>query len=294
MDIESLSTSPEQPWLSANGKRIPLTSPFNIGRSSKCRHVIASNKASREHTLLQYDDVERHWLLIDLDSTNGTYLNGQRIIRPVPLTDDDEICIGDEKLIFHEPEMAVLKDSDYTCVDPTQVAIASAPCWLLIADVKQSTQLVQQISQEEWCSRLRIWAGECKAIVHDNHGLINEYMGDGLLAFWRDKPELRSVMVQVLKHFNALQSASGMDFRVICHYGVVNIGGGMSSGREKLAGKEINFVFKAEKPAGRTGEKINLTNPAVLRLGSALETFETGDFEISGFTGTHKLFAPRF
>ncbi len=294
MEIESLKSFLEQPWLLVNDKRIPLTSPFNIGRSSKCRHVVSSNKVSREHTLLQYDDVKRQWLLIDLDSTNGTSLNGQRIIRPSPLVDGDEIGIGDDTLVFHEPMSEELQDGDDTSVDQTRIAIQTSPCWLLIADVKQSTQLVQEISQEEWSAKLRVWAGECEEIVHSAGGLINEYMGDGLLAVWRDRAELKPLIAEVLARFNALESASGMGFRIICHYGVVGIGGGMSSGREKLAGKELNFVFKVEKPAGRTGEKINLTQPAVTRLGSLVETMETGEFEVSGFTGTHKLFAPKF
>lgn len=294
MEIESIKRALERTWLLDNGKQVPLSSPFNIGRSSKCRYVISNNKVSREHTLLQYDDMERHWLLIDLGSTNGTYLNGQRVIQPVPLVDGDEICIGDNRFIFHEPANADNPDAECTAVDQTEVAIAQSPCWLLIADVKQSTQLIQQISQREWSTKLRIWAEECKEIVHGSGGLINEYMGDGLLAFWRDKQGLPLLMAKVLKHFNTLESASGMEFRVVCHYGVVSIGGGMSSGQEKLAGKELNYVFKVEKPAGRTGEKINLTDSASVRLGSFLDVVEIGEFEVSGFTGTHKLFAPKF
>ncbi len=286
--------NPNQPWLAADGEYIPLSSPFNIGRSSKCRHVIHDVKASREHTLLQYNDIERRWLLIDLGSTNGTYLNGQRITQPVPLYNDDQISIGDVILVFHEPEAGDQTENVYTVLDRTVVSINQAPCWLLIADVKQSTQLIQQISQQEWSEKLRIWAEECKHIVHGSGGLINEYMGDGLLAFWRDQPGQKSRMADVLKQFNDLESASGMDFRIVCHYGLVGIGGGMSSGLEKLAGEELNFAFKIEKPAGRTGKKINLTQSAVARLGDILETLETAEAEVAGFAGTHKLFTAVF
>lgn len=286
--------NPNQPWLAAGGEYIPLSSPFKIGRSSKCRHVINKVNASREHSLLQYDDVERRWLIIDLGSTNGTYVNGQRIMQPVPLRNGDQISIGDEILVFHKPDTGDQTENAYTISDQTVVSIDQAPCWLLIADVKQSTQLIQQISQQEWSERLRIWAEECKSIVHGSGGLINEYMGDGLLAFWRDAPGQQSGMADVLKRFNVLESASGMDFRIVCHYGLVGIGGGMSSGLEKLAGEELNFVFKAEKPAGRTGKKINLTQAAVARLGDELQALETGDFSVPGFAGSHKLFTVLF
>ncbi len=294
MEFTPPTLTPEQFWLVADGERIPLSSPFNIGRSSKCRYVIGSDKASREHSLLQYYTVERRWLLIDLGSTNGTYLNGQRIIHPVPLNDGDEIKIGGQILTFHEPAIDSQKGDDATVMHPTVLSIAQSPCWLMIADVKQSTQLVQKVSQEEWSSRLRVWAQECEEIVHGSGGLINEYMGDGLLAFWCDQPDMQSLMADVLARFNDLESASGMGFRIVCHYGMVGIGGGMSSGREKLAGQELNYVFKIEKPAGSTGKKINLTQAVRVRLGSALETEQTGEFEVNGFSGLHKLFAPKF
>lgn len=281
-----------QPWLELGTRDIPLTSPFNIGRSPKCRHVINNTTASREHTLLQFDEMERRWLLIDLGSTNGTYLNGQRIIAPVALRNGDRIGVGDQTLVFREPclAQAPLDEPDGDVADQTVLAIARVPCWLLIADVRQSTQWIQKLSHEEWITHLRTWSGECAHIVQGSGGVINEYLGDGLLAFWRDGPALPATMVDVLNRFQALESASGMGFRVICHHGMVSFGAGMSSGREKLAGPELTFVFKIEKPAGQTGRKINLTQAAVVRLGSEAESVEIGECEVGGFAGTHKLY----
>jgi len=85
-----------------------------------------------------------------------------------------------------------------------------------------------------------------------------------------------------------------MGSRIICHYGMVGTGGGMSSGGAKLAGQAINYAFKIEKPAGSTGKKINLSHAAKVRLGDALETEQTGEFEVNGFSGVHKLFAAKF
>ena len=281
-------------WLFQDGERLALTSPFNIGRSSKCRHVVDNVKVSREHTLLQFDEAVRHWLVIDLGSTNGTYLNGKRINRPTVLRDGDEIGIGDARLIFHNPSTDSGQEGDATLSDQTEIAIAHKRCWLLIADIKQSTRLIQEISQAELSERLRRWARECEAIIQMSGGLINEYMGDGLLAFWQDTPDMPLRMGQVLKLFDDLQSATGLEFRVICHSGMIGIGGGMSSGLEKLAGKELNFIFKIEKSAGLTGAKITLTESAAKRLLPVVPVRELGAFSVAGFNGAHKLYAPRF
>jgi len=42
------------------------------------------------------------FLLVDLNSSNGTLLNGTRVLDPVPLSDNDVIAIGNVQLIFRE------------------------------------------------------------------------------------------------------------------------------------------------------------------------------------------------
>jgi len=282
----------ESAWLSRpDGTRIDLTSPFNIGRSSRCRHVLDDVKVSREHTLLELDDGDGHWLVIDLGSTNGTYLNGQRIARPVPLHDGDEIRIGDAVLVFHDPSANSGGGAELTVAGQTEIAMVQKRCWLLIADVVQSTRLAQQMSQAEFSANLHRWVRECEAIVQTSGGLVNEYLGDGLLAFWLDIPGMASRMAQVLKRFDRLQSETGWAFRIVCHNGVIGIGGGISSGLEKLVGWDLSFVFKIEKSAATTGRKINLTEAAAKHLSGLMELEPTGAFSVPGFAGTHQLYA---
>lgn len=56
-------------------------------------------RASRFHTRIAQD--EDRFMLIDLNSSNGTYLNGVRVLEPAVLTDGDQIDIGEAHLIFH-------------------------------------------------------------------------------------------------------------------------------------------------------------------------------------------------
>ncbi len=286
--------SPSEPaWLScADGQQLALTSPFNIGRSSRCRHVLDDAKVSREHTLLELDEVEGHWLVIDLGSTNGTYVNGQRIARPMPLKDGDEIRIGDALLVFHHPSMDPGYAADLTVAAQTEIAIVRKRCWLMIADVVQSTRLIQELPHAEWSAKLRRWVGECEAIVKTSGGLVNEYLGDGLLAFWLDTPAMETRIAHVLRRFGRLESESGLAFRIVCHYGMISVGGGISSGLEKLVGRDLNFVFKVEKTASITGRKISLTEAAARRLSALMELEPTGAFSVPGFEGMHTLFTP--
>jgi pSer/pThr/pTyr-binding forkhead associated (FHA) protein len=73
-----------------------------IGRSVDCDIVIASKSISRENSRIRREG--RHWFVEDLGSTNGTYLNGERILTPMNLRDGDSIKVGDVTFIFHDPD----------------------------------------------------------------------------------------------------------------------------------------------------------------------------------------------
>lgn len=73
-----------------------------IGRATDCDIVIASKSISRENTRIRREG--RRWMVEDLESTNGTYLNGERVIQSMILRDGDSLAVGDVSFIFHDPD----------------------------------------------------------------------------------------------------------------------------------------------------------------------------------------------
>ncbi len=71
--------------------------PAVIGRSSDQIHL-SDNSASRRHAEIRPDNGS--WLLVDLNSSNGTYLNGQRVVSPTALKHGDQIRVGSTLLVF--------------------------------------------------------------------------------------------------------------------------------------------------------------------------------------------------
>src|SRR3954463_8375860 len=69
---------------------------FTIGREAGCDLVIADGKASRRHAALKPLPDGRA-TLYDLGSSNGTYVNGQRI-QSVVLSGNEQIQMGDTVL----------------------------------------------------------------------------------------------------------------------------------------------------------------------------------------------------
>src|ERR1017187_1624327 len=64
---------------------------------------INDRKASKSHATIKYESAgggSFQFVLHDLASTNGTYVNGQRVTAPVVLKDGDRIGLGDAELVF--------------------------------------------------------------------------------------------------------------------------------------------------------------------------------------------------
>jgi phosphoserine phosphatase RsbU/P len=70
-----------------------------LGRHPGCDLVLESLSVSRQHAKIILN--EGNYYLEDLNSRNGTYLNGKLVTRPQSLKDGDEIGICDLSFVFH-------------------------------------------------------------------------------------------------------------------------------------------------------------------------------------------------
>jgi pSer/pThr/pTyr-binding forkhead associated (FHA) protein len=74
------------------GKSFDLTDELTIGRAEKCHVVIDDPYSSQVHArIFARDD---SYVVEDLGSTNGTYLNRRRITSPTELHRGDQVKIG--------------------------------------------------------------------------------------------------------------------------------------------------------------------------------------------------------
>jgi two-component system, NtrC family, response regulator HydG len=70
----------------------PVT-PITLGRSRENTVVLLDELASRRHACVYCE--QGRWFVRDLDSLNGTYLDGERLTAPAPLADGARLRIGD-------------------------------------------------------------------------------------------------------------------------------------------------------------------------------------------------------
>jgi diguanylate cyclase (GGDEF)-like protein len=82
------------------GRFFPLEGlrELSIGRTADCEiYITVDDLVSRRHARIDLDDAGRVWLN-DLDSTNGTLLNGREVSRPVLLRRGDRVFLGDSTI----------------------------------------------------------------------------------------------------------------------------------------------------------------------------------------------------
>jgi pSer/pThr/pTyr-binding forkhead associated (FHA) protein len=77
------------------GRVIPLRVPLRMGRETDNDLVLLDPKVSRHHARLE--PREGSWVVVDLNSRNGTRLNGLRIVR-AGLVAGDFVYVGDTVL----------------------------------------------------------------------------------------------------------------------------------------------------------------------------------------------------
>ena len=76
---------------------------YRIGRDPDSDIVVADPRVSWQHAVLRQD--QDHWLLEDSGSTNGTFVDGERV-DSAELTDRSEFRIGIHEFVF------VMRDQD--------------------------------------------------------------------------------------------------------------------------------------------------------------------------------------
>lgn len=85
------------------GTMIELRSPLaHVGRGAHNDVVISDESVSESHAKLQRR--EDGWYVVDMGSTNGTYVGGRRIEGESPLTGAPDVRFGGVKFIFRVPE----------------------------------------------------------------------------------------------------------------------------------------------------------------------------------------------
>lgn len=88
-----------------NSKIVQVDGEITIGRTNAARIVVDDSSVSRLHATIWRDNGDV-WIA-DENSTNGTYVNEQKIIKPTKLRVGDRVRLGFGTFVFLEPETKI-------------------------------------------------------------------------------------------------------------------------------------------------------------------------------------------
>ena len=116
------------------GTRFELSeSLLRLGRDASSTIQLHDTEVSRQHAELRRSG--KHFTISDLGSSNGTFVNGERIRRQ-PLSSGDQVQIGQTMMLYTGPS----GDFDADLADVISIAAATA---------KEESQIIRSITQEE-------------------------------------------------------------------------------------------------------------------------------------------------
>jgi pSer/pThr/pTyr-binding forkhead associated (FHA) protein len=106
------------------GEEIPIVSPVvNIGQGPQNDVVLADDSVSRNHARLEFE--LGSWMLTDLESTNGTAIEGVKLAAgvPTPLSYASTVRFGGVEVQFREVERAdpAAARAAFTPAEPSDV-----------------------------------------------------------------------------------------------------------------------------------------------------------------------------
>lgn len=145
----------------------------SVGRVPENDIALASLAVSRHHARISWS--EDGYVLEDLDSRNGTWLNNRRISSAVPLQDGDLVAFGDQPFSFR------LIDASTLTVPATPVVV-SPIVTVLFTDVESSTATRRQLGDTRAQDIVRAHNAIVREALRQSGGREVKQTGDGIMA----------------------------------------------------------------------------------------------------------------
>jgi len=166
-----------------NARDVALGDLYTLGRASGNDFILQDVRASRNHALIRQLGGGKYYL-VDLGSSNGTFLNGRPVMAPAELKANDEIQIADCTLRFtcegHSGRSQLTAETTMA----TQINVSTETISILVVDIRNYTALTEKIPPQEFARFISGWFRDAAAVIEREGGNIDKFIGDAIMAFW--------------------------------------------------------------------------------------------------------------
>jgi adenylate cyclase len=128
--------------------------------------------------------IDGQFYLSDLNSRNGTMLNGRPVTLATLLRDGDVITIGRCELVFHDTEAISECKPEAIEFPKTQLFVLRQLVTVLIADIRDYTGLTLQVGDVTMSQILGTLFQKAGEILNANLAWGQKYIGDAVMGVW--------------------------------------------------------------------------------------------------------------
>jgi adenylate cyclase len=256
---------------SDNVINVPLLgeNSWKLGRGSQCAIVLEDDLVSRNHAMIQRMD-SKEYILIDMGSRNGSFVNERRLSTPVPLRDGDRVTLGNAHMVFYNPQetdqaATLQQEDDRATVCHFMQCLVS----VLVIDIRGFTVLSRRVEDAVLCQLTGTWFAEADRIMRSHGSAAEKYIGDAVMAVWLHRAKGREHL-EILEILKAVKEFADVTASLGVRFGLpenLRIGAGLNTGLATVGNTGTNRVTDYTA----TGECVN----AAFRLESATKGLHT-------------------
>jgi adenylate cyclase len=290
-------------------RTVALRAICTIGRGPDNDLVLEDPRVSRNHALLRQSG-DGGYYVVDLGSSNGTFLNGSLVTVPVALKSGDEIQVGDHRLGFTASSatggQTIPRDLGTTM--GTMAGMKCETIGILVVDIRNYTRLAEAVPPGELSQWVGSWFKEAGRIIERHGGTIDKFIGDAVMAYWRRQggadPKYVNGPIRVASelvafargyHEKLIAKYSTLGFAIGCgiHIGEAMLGNVGSVARRDFTaiGDCVNVAFRIESLCKELGRPILVSREASEKAGADFDFEDLGPQRVKGKSEAIHVFA---
>ena len=189
---------------------IDVGAPCRIGRSPHNTIALPNESVSRAHAMVQSTDSGVCYLY-DLDSRNGTLVNGRRVSVPTLLRDGDRITIGPYTLGFVHEQPAQVPPAGLPFDAPVTHVSEQQQVTTIVVNIRDYAELERHLGAQRLAEIVAELHLQARPILEDMGAWTQKDVGHAILAIWVHrsiKPPL-NVVLSAFESISRIACAAG-------------------------------------------------------------------------------------
>lgn len=285
-------------------RTVPCKSVLTLGRDKNSDIVLADLMVSRNHAVIRRIGTNDYYL-IDGGSSNGSYVNQQRVTMPKLLKHGDRIKVGDVEFLF-EQEILLKEDADGS-VEMADTIVHDTPVikkiTIVVADIRGFTSMSEEIPIRTLTKLMNSWFNQVSDVIIRHQGIVDKFIGDCVFARWEaDDDEVSTIVhaLQAAQGINQVTEKLNKTYKELTedlHIGVgINTGAAsVSSGIDNSAlGDAVNVAFRLESATKMLGKDIVLSESAYRHFPEVYWKTQEQKIRVKGKRDPVRIFAIDF